>query len=458
MLKKALCLSLGGSHDKPANSEWRLRDPSRKSALHGALHAWARWVAADGSTAALELAPPWEGAVCPITHDDISELLAGKFGVAAPPCFLPTSVDAAPTDDNRDSSWFNSLALARYFVESGDFTHPISRRAIERRELSAIDAKLRAWATTARRRSSPPSTRRARAARRRRPRRPRGGGSAPPAEADAIRASLYGLVGRRAVFGASRRRRHRSRCRHRRRRRRGASRTTRRARRLQAEENAAARAAASRASRTSAVTGEGGLRVYDDDLIPGSGSGVADVVRERAQRRVGRRAPAAPPAHRSGGVSRAAGRRGGAGSAELGAALEARLGQQQREYNAAAPAAPAAPPPPPPPPTYTLTLDVSLHTTEAELMRLIPTDARADASSRCTLPAAPRRSAARCSPSTTTEQVEARASARGLDDGLAVRVIFDGYHDVVDVGLAGGRRVAAVAGADAADDGLARRR
>ena len=224
LLKKALCLSLGGSHDKPANSEWRLRSASRKSALHGALHAWVAWVAADGSAAALELAPAWAGAMCPITHDDLSEL------TSPPPFFLPTSVDAAPTDDNRDSSWFNSLALARYFVESGDFTHPISRRAIERRELKAIDAKLRAWGHDGKARvvaafeaprPEPPAAglgaREAAAANRQ-------------AQADAIRASLYGAGGRRAG------------CRHRaaataaaarasrRRRRRSASRTTRRSR------------------------------------------------------------------------------------------------------------------------------------------------------------------------------------------------------------------------------------
>ena len=225
LLKKALCLSLGGSHDKPANSEWRLRDPSRKSALHGALHAWVAWVAADGSAAALELAPAWAGAMCPITHDDLSEL------TSPPPFFLPTSVDAAPTDDNRDSSWFNSLALARYFVESGDFTHPISRRAIERRELKAIDAKLRAWGHDGKARvvaafdaprPEPPAAglgAREAAAARRPPR--------PTRSAHRSTARVARRSGCRARRAAPRRRRH---PRRRRRRRRSASRTTRRSR------------------------------------------------------------------------------------------------------------------------------------------------------------------------------------------------------------------------------------
>ena len=184
------------------------------------------------------------------------------------------------------------------------------------------------------------------------------------------------------------------------------------------------------------MTGEGGLRVYDDDLIPGSGSGVADA--SFVSGPSGAWAAARPPRRPPTGAE-AFPALPGAAEAQVRpsweAALEARLGQQQRDYHATAPAAPAAPPPPPPPPTYTLTLDVSLHTTEAELMRLIPTDARADAAVEVHTPggAAQVGGAVLAKYHDGSKWKPARVHSVS-DDGLAVRVIFDGYHDVVDVG------------------------
>ena len=57
--------------------------------------------------------------------------------------YPPFELRADIVQSHNDSDWFDGAVLASYLVSTGNFTHPMSRRELERDECSALDAYLK---------------------------------------------------------------------------------------------------------------------------------------------------------------------------------------------------------------------------------------------------------------------------------------------------------------------------
>ena len=77
----------------------------------------------------------WWTTLLPDTLDPIT--LEPLSALACPPFELKADVSSSSTSD-----WFDGRALALYLVSSGNFHHPISRRELERHEVTSLDAHL----------------------------------------------------------------------------------------------------------------------------------------------------------------------------------------------------------------------------------------------------------------------------------------------------------------------------